>query len=175
MPHGPREVQLTYFAQTASLVGDPTVSSEMRAVSAPEVPDSVAAARLAARSAFYNAQLRTTCVATLLQGGHAENALPQMAQATVNCRMLPGTNPRDVDATIRRVIGDTSVVVASIRPAAASPPSGSCDVLTLTPIIGPRRSGSNRRMESGSGFRVVSVVSAAAAQSMTPDFPGIAG
>jgi acetylornithine deacetylase/succinyl-diaminopimelate desuccinylase-like protein len=116
-------VTRAYFAQTASLVGEPTVAAEMRAVSATEVPDSAAAARLAARSAFYNAQLRTTCVATLLQGGHAENALPQMAQATVNCRMLPGTNPSDVDATIRRVIGDTSVVVASLRPAVASPPS----------------------------------------------------
>src|SRR5207248_9841825 len=116
-------VTRAYFAQTASLVGDPAVSSEMRAVSATEVPDSAAAARLAARSAFYNAQLRTTCVATLLQGGHAENALPQTAQATVNCRMLPGTNPSDVAATIRRVIGDTSVVMASVRPAVASPPS----------------------------------------------------
>ena len=116
-------VTRAYFAQAASLVGDPTVAAEMRAVSASEMPDSAAAARLAARSAFYNAQLRTTCVATLLQGGHAENALPQMAQATVNCRMLPGTNPSDVDATIRRVIADTSVVVAAIRPAVASPPS----------------------------------------------------
>lgn len=116
-------VTRAYFAQTASLVGDAPVAAEMRAVSASETPDSAAAARLAARSAFYNAQLRTTCVATLLQGGHAENALPQMAQATVNCRMLPGTNPSDVDATIRRVIGDTAVVVASLRPAVASPPS----------------------------------------------------
>jgi acetylornithine deacetylase/succinyl-diaminopimelate desuccinylase-like protein len=116
-------VTRAYFAQTASLVGDPTVAAEMGAVSAIEVPDSAAAERLAARSAFYNAQLRTTCVATLLQGGHAENALPQMAQATVNCRMLPGTNPTDVDATIRRVIADTLVVVASLRPAVASPPS----------------------------------------------------
>jgi len=99
------------------------VAADMRAVSANEVPDSAAAARLAARSAFHNAQLRTTCVATLLQGGHAENALPQMAQATVNCRMLPGTDPRDVDATLRRVIGDTAIVLAALRPAVASPPS----------------------------------------------------
>jgi acetylornithine deacetylase/succinyl-diaminopimelate desuccinylase-like protein len=112
-----------YFAQTASLVGDPSVAADMHAVSATEVPDSAAADRLAARSAFYNAQLRTTCVATLLQGGHAENALPQMAQATVNCRMLPGTNPSDVDATIRRVIDDTSVVLAPIRAPVPSPPS----------------------------------------------------
>jgi len=116
-------VSRAYFAQTASLIGDPAVAADMRAVSANEVPDSAAAARLAARSAFHNAQLRTTCVATLLQGGHAENALPQMAQATVNCRMLPGTDPRDVDATLRRVIGDTAIVLAALRPAVASPPS----------------------------------------------------
>ena len=116
-------VTRAYFAQTASLIGDPSVAADMRAVSANEVPDSAAAARLASRSAFYNAQLRTTCVATLLQGGHAENALPQMAQATVNCRMLPGTDPNDVDATLRRVIGDTGVVIASLRPSVASPPS----------------------------------------------------
>lgn len=116
-------VTRAYFAQTAALVGDATVAAEMRAVSASETPDAAAAARLATRSAFYNAQLRTTCVATLLQGGHAENALPQMAQATVNCRMLPGTNPTDVDATIRRIIADTSVALESVRPSIASPPS----------------------------------------------------
>jgi len=116
-------VTRAYFAQTASLIGDPAVAAEMRAVSASDAPDSAAAAQLAARSAFYNAQLRTTCVATLLQGGHAENALPQMAQATVNCRMLPGTNPGDVDATIRRVISDTTVTLAPLRPSVPSPPS----------------------------------------------------
>ena len=116
-------VTRAYFAQTASLIGDAGVAADMRAVSATDVPDMAAAARLAARSTFYNAQLRTTCVATLLQGGHAENALPQMAQATVNCRMLPGTDPADVDATIRRVVDDTSIAVVSLRPAVASPPS----------------------------------------------------
>ncbi|HEY2853400.1 MAG TPA: M20/M25/M40 family metallo-hydrolase [Gemmatimonadaceae bacterium] len=122
-PMRTNEVTRAYFAQTASLIGDPNVAADMRAVSAADTPDSAAAERLAARSAFYNAQLRTTCVATLLQGGHAENALPQMAQATVNCRMLPGTATADVDATIRRVIGDTSVAVVSLRPATPSPPS----------------------------------------------------
>ena len=116
-------VTRAYFAQTASLIGDPGVAADMRAVSAGDVPDTAAGARLAARSAFYNAQLRTTCVATLLQGGHAENALPQTAQATVNCRMLPGTNPADVDAAIRHVIADTSIAVVALRAAVASPPS----------------------------------------------------
>jgi acetylornithine deacetylase/succinyl-diaminopimelate desuccinylase-like protein len=95
----------------------------MRAVSATETPDTAAARRMAARSAFYNAQLHTTCVATLLQGGHAENALPQSAQATVNCRMLPGTDPTDVVATLRRIIGDTSIVVTQLSAAKPSPPS----------------------------------------------------
>ena len=71
----------------------------MRAVSAQATPDTAAAARLAARSAYYNALLRTTCVATLIQGGHAENALPQSATATVNCRMMPGTDPAEVERT----------------------------------------------------------------------------
>ena len=52
-------------------------------------PTCAAAARLASKSPFHNALLRTTCVATMLQGGHAENALPQTAQATVNCRLPP--------------------------------------------------------------------------------------
>jgi acetylornithine deacetylase/succinyl-diaminopimelate desuccinylase-like protein len=111
-----------YFARNASLVSA-DVAADMRAVSATDAPDATAAARLAGRSAFYNALLRTTCVATLLQGGHAENALPQSAQATVNCRMLPGTNPAEVEATIRRVIADTGIVVTALRASIASPAS----------------------------------------------------
>jgi acetylornithine deacetylase/succinyl-diaminopimelate desuccinylase-like protein len=112
-----------YFQRSAALMTDPALAADMRAVSATETPDTAAARRMAARSAFYNAQLRTTCVATLLQGGHAENALPQSAQATVNCRMLPGTDPTDVVATLRRVIGDTSIVVTQLSDAKPSPPS----------------------------------------------------
>ena len=54
----------------------------------------------------YNAQLRTTCVATMLQGGHAANALPQVARATVNCRLLPGEKEEFVRAELQRVAGD---------------------------------------------------------------------
>ena len=48
---------------------------------------------------------RTRCVATMLQGGHADNALPQMAQATVNCRILPGVDPKTIQAELQRVVG----------------------------------------------------------------------
>src|SRR5437867_335355 len=111
-----------YFARTAPLMAA-DVAADMRAVSASETPDAAAAARLAARSAFYNALLRTTCVATLLQAGHAENALPQTAQATVNCRMLPGTDAAEVETTLRRVVADTSIAIAPLRPSIPSPPS----------------------------------------------------
>jgi acetylornithine deacetylase/succinyl-diaminopimelate desuccinylase-like protein len=81
----------------------------MRAVSAGEAPDTAAAARLAAHAAFYNAMLRTTCVATMLEGGHAKNALPQLAAANVNCRVLPEDAVDDVTSTLKAVIADTAV------------------------------------------------------------------
>src|SRR5204863_9575445 len=65
------------------------LATDMAAV-AQTPPDTAAIRRLSNGSPLYNAQLRTTCVATELAGGHAENALPQSASATVNCRMLPG-------------------------------------------------------------------------------------
>src|SRR3989454_115849 len=72
-------------------------------------------------SPLYNAQLRTTCVATELAGGHAENALPQSASATINCRMLPGTPQDDVQRTLTRVVADTAVAVSVVQVAVPSP------------------------------------------------------
>ena len=66
---------------------------------------------------------RTTCVATRLEAGHANNALPQTARAVVNCRMLPGHDPDSVWATLRRVVADSSVVVTPLDTARPSPPS----------------------------------------------------
>lgn len=72
----------------------------------------------------YNAQLRTTCVATMLQGGHASNALPQEARATVNCRLLPGENRDFVQAELQRVAGERVKVVRGwgFDPSEASDP-----------------------------------------------------
>lgn len=67
---------------------------------------------------------RTRCVATRLSGGHADNALPQLAQATVNCRMFPGTDPASVLATLREIAAPDGVAVepvAPARPTEASP------------------------------------------------------
>ncbi len=71
----------------------------------------------------YNAQMRTTCVATLLQAGHAENALPQSARATVNCRILPDEPIAEVGRTLARVIADEKVTITPKGRAVASPPS----------------------------------------------------
>jgi acetylornithine deacetylase/succinyl-diaminopimelate desuccinylase-like protein len=65
----------------------------------------------------------------MLEAGHAENALPQRARATVNCRILPGEPPEDVLATLRRVVADSQIAVTPIAPAKPSPPS------PLTPDI----------------------------------------
>ncbi|MDZ4714236.1 MAG: M20/M25/M40 family metallo-hydrolase [Cytophagales bacterium] len=71
----------------------------------------------------YNALLRTTCVATMLSGGHAENALPQTASAVVNCRILPGEDPEKIKETLLRVFGDNTISVTAIQAAKPSPPS----------------------------------------------------
>jgi acetylornithine deacetylase/succinyl-diaminopimelate desuccinylase-like protein len=71
----------------------------------------------------YNAQIRTTCVATMLEAGHAENALPQTARATVNCRIMPQESIDEVGRTLVRVIADEKVAVIPKGTAVQSPPS----------------------------------------------------
>jgi len=84
--------------------------------------DEKAASKFAEVPAF-NARMRTTCVATQLEAGHAENALPQRATATVNCRILPGQPPADVQATLARVIANDAVLIEPVRPPTPSPAS----------------------------------------------------
>ena len=86
------------------------VKSDMLAILG-HTPDIAAANRLADVSAYYNAMMRTTCVATMLEAGHAENALPQSARAIINCRMLPDDNPENVLSTLKTVVADTSISV----------------------------------------------------------------
>ena len=115
------ETTRAYFDRSAALQSG-QLAADMHAIAANE-RDSAAAARLSA-SPFYNAQLRTTCVPTMLEGGHAPNALPQKARALVNCRILPGETPAEVSATLVRVVNDDSVRVAPVdlaKPGTASP------------------------------------------------------
>jgi acetylornithine deacetylase/succinyl-diaminopimelate desuccinylase-like protein len=114
------------FLERSAVTESGQTAIDMRAV-ASVPPDQAAAARLS-RSPYYNAQLRTTCVATQVEAGHAPNALPQLARATINCRILPGLPGADVEAVIRRLAGD-KVTVTVIEPPIASPPS------SLTPAL----------------------------------------
>jgi acetylornithine deacetylase/succinyl-diaminopimelate desuccinylase-like protein len=74
-------------------------------------------------NAGYNAQMRTTCVATLLEAGQVENALPQTARATVNCRILPDEPVEEIGRTLARVIADDRVKVTAVGKPTTGPPS----------------------------------------------------
>jgi acetylornithine deacetylase/succinyl-diaminopimelate desuccinylase-like protein len=87
-------------------------------------PKDEAARAVLERDPDYNAILHTNCVATLLEAGHATNALPQRAKANVNCRIFPGTSAAEVQATLEQVIADPKVKVSirEVRNAPAPPP-----------------------------------------------------
>jgi acetylornithine deacetylase/succinyl-diaminopimelate desuccinylase-like protein len=114
------ETTRAYFAQTAELESE-QVAADIRSVISGD-PDMDTLARLSANPG-YNAQLRTTCVATMLQGGHAFNALPQVARATVNCRIMPGEPVDEVKATLERVLADPQISVRQIHQPLLSAPS----------------------------------------------------
>jgi len=114
------EVTRAYFERAAALQPE-ELGAAMRAV-LEDPPDPDAVETLSAVP-IYNAMLRTTCVATQLDAGHAENALPQRAVATVNCRMLPGASPNIVRATLVRITGNPRVTITPLKEAKISPPS----------------------------------------------------
>jgi len=113
------EVTKAFFDQMAKIQPEPA-SSLMKAVAAGSTD---AMEKLSALSTQFNATLRTTCVATMLDGGHALNALPQTAGAMVNCRILPETKPEEVLATLKKVVADDQVSVTPARETEAGPPS----------------------------------------------------
>ncbi|OUM03479.1 M20/M25/M40 family metallo-hydrolase [Variovorax sp. JS1663] len=114
------EVTRTYFARSAEFETG-QMAEDMRAVASGQ-PSEEAVDRLS-RTPLYNATLRTTCVATQLLAGHAENALPQSAKATVNCRILPHDDPAEVEAALRKVLGGERITMTASNPPLKSPPS----------------------------------------------------
>jgi len=105
------EITRNYFAHSATRVTG-QLSADLQGV-AKEPPEPEAIKRLSANP-FYNSLLHTTCVATMLSGGHARNALPQKARANVNCRIFPGEDPEGVRKTLERVVGDPKVSVSFV-------------------------------------------------------------
>jgi acetylornithine deacetylase/succinyl-diaminopimelate desuccinylase-like protein len=133
-PVNMNEVTRTYFERMAGFEKDSAIAGAMRAMAAP-TPSRQAVTALAQKSAYYNALMRTTCVATILEGGHATNALPQLARANVNCRILPGEAPAGIKKKLEEVIADPGVTVTFVDEARPSQPS------PLTPaIMGPLES-----------------------------------
>src|SRR5260370_6412189 len=105
------EITRNYFGRAAAMESG-QVAADMKAV-AKQPPDSTAVQRLSAMP-YYNSLLHTPCVATMLSGGHAPNALPQTARANVNCRIFPGEDPEEVHKTLERVVNDPKVRVSIV-------------------------------------------------------------
>ncbi len=107
-----------YFPAVAKLVGGQTGTA--LAAMGTEHPDAATAARLSV-DPIWNALLHTTCVATMIQGGQGESALPNRAHATVQCRLMPGETPEQTLATLTRVVDDPGVKISVDGPIDPSP------------------------------------------------------
>jgi acetylornithine deacetylase/succinyl-diaminopimelate desuccinylase-like protein len=95
------ETTRAFFAGSAALAPAP-LGTAMHDFAAD--PTNAAAAQVLSKDSHYVGMLRTTCVATMLQGGHAENALPETATANINCRIFPGVDPTAVKHTLEQVV-----------------------------------------------------------------------
>ncbi len=108
-----------YFARAAAFA-PPAEAADMRLLAA--TGDAAAAERLSAKME-HNVIMRTTCVATMGEAGHAENALPQRARASIQCRVLPGETDASVRAAITAAVGDPAVTLTEIAEFVPSPES----------------------------------------------------
>jgi acetylornithine deacetylase/succinyl-diaminopimelate desuccinylase-like protein len=114
------EVTRAFFSRQSAIATGPE-AADMKAILA-DPPDPQAISRLSERP-YFNALLRTTCIPTRLEAGHADNALPQTARALVNCRMLPDETPSEVEQTLVRVLADEKITLMPLAPPRPSPPS----------------------------------------------------
>jgi acetylornithine deacetylase/succinyl-diaminopimelate desuccinylase-like protein len=134
------EVTRPFFARTAAVEPRPEMAAAMRALVA-NPSDTVAAATLS-KDARYASMLRTTCVATRLSGGHANNALPQRATANVNCRIEPTSSAEAVRTALARAVGDTGISVTIVSALAerfgAAPSPVEPELLAATTAISQR-------------------------------------
>jgi acetylornithine deacetylase/succinyl-diaminopimelate desuccinylase-like protein len=118
-PFRVNEVARAYFQQMAKIESGPLASDFAKIAEGSQD----AMRRVAAASPAMAAMMRTTCVATMLEGGHAVNALPQLAAANVNCRILPEDSVDNVLQTLRKIVADDQVMVKIKTDEGASPSS----------------------------------------------------
>jgi acetylornithine deacetylase/succinyl-diaminopimelate desuccinylase-like protein len=114
------ETTRQYFERRAAIETGSTRADMLAAAKTP--PDPAALERLSA-VVETNILLRTTCTATQIEGGHAQNALPQRARATLQCRIIPGESQDSVRDTLARVLDDPTIKISVIAPATPSPES----------------------------------------------------
>jgi acetylornithine deacetylase/succinyl-diaminopimelate desuccinylase-like protein len=131
-------VTRTYFERRAPLENAQT-RADMHAIL--QTPPAAAAVARLSKEPRYNSMLRTTCVATRLNAGHANNALPQTAQAIVNCRILPGHSAAETQQALVRIFADPKVAVqylgANGRAAQAPDTTGFPTVLPSVDVLHP--------------------------------------
>jgi acetylornithine deacetylase/succinyl-diaminopimelate desuccinylase-like protein len=160
------EVTRAYFERESGIVGG-QLGADMKGI-LQNPPEPQALARLSAMP-YYNARFRTTCVATRIDGGHALNALPGYAHANVNCRILPGHSPEEIQAALVKIIDDPKIAVtlaaATGAPSPANPPSA------LRPdVMGPLEKVSH---EMWPGIPIVPVMDAGASDGAVSRAAGI--
>ena len=114
------DMTLEFFEETGYQIGGELGDAMVRFAMNPE--DTFASDRLAVESSYVGTT-RTTCVTTMLRAGHAENALPQSATATVNCRIFPGVSAAEVEQKLKDVIGNDDIEFEVIYPPTESPVS----------------------------------------------------
>jgi len=112
------DMTLEYFRETGKLLGGEVGAAMLRFAENPE--DTAASDRLAIESSYVGST-RTTCVVTMLRAGHAENALPQSATATVNCRIFPGVAAAEVERVLRGVVANDAIEFALLEEPTESP------------------------------------------------------
>ncbi len=113
------DVTKSYFREMAGIEKGPIAADLAKVAN----NDTSAMRRVAASTTAWNATLRTTCVATQLEGGHAKNALPQLAAANVNCRVQPDETSDYVTSTLKRIVNDTAVSIVMEGSPHGAPPS----------------------------------------------------
>lgn len=116
-----------YFTETARLTGGEAGAAMLRLLANPADAEANA---IVSRDPTYHSMLRTTCVATMLDGGHAPNALPQRAGANINCRMFPGDPIENVRAQLVKAAADPLLTVAATGDISPTPPPP-----PLTPLV----------------------------------------
>jgi acetylornithine deacetylase/succinyl-diaminopimelate desuccinylase-like protein len=121
----------SYFDRMAAIQGG-EIGTAMKALAAN--PADANAAELVTANPTWNAMVRTTCIATLLEAGHATNALPQRARANVNCRIFPSVAVDDVRRTLEQIVADPAITVTALKTRAPIAPPPELKPAIMGPI-----------------------------------------